>query len=61
MIFSSIGDGYSNLFEFLCSNNQIECLVVHGHSKARGYKVGDKFEGKDTNHAWNVAKFDNKW
>jgi hypothetical protein len=53
--------GYSSLFEFLCTFNEIDCIKMSGFSKAVGYVPGQSFSGKKYDHAWNAIKLDEKW
>ena len=55
----AVCEGYSNIFKALCDEAGLEAEKVIGYAKGYGYEVGDKF--KDTDHAWNVIKVDNKW
>lgn len=55
----AVCEGYSNLLKALCDAAGFEAEKVLGYAKGYGYEAGDKF--KDTDHAWNVIKVDNKW
>ena len=55
----AVCQGYSELFEALCTANNIECKVVPGYSKGYGYRQGKSFKNSD--HAWNVVKINGKW
>ena len=56
---SGVCEGYSNLFQEMCTLAGIKAEKVIGYSKGYGYSVGDHFT--ETTHAWNVVKTDGKW
>ncbi|CAF1046690.1 unnamed protein product [Brachionus calyciflorus] len=55
----AVCSGYSTIFEELCKLIGIECITVNGYAKGFGYKIGQKF--KETNHAWNSVRINEKW
>jgi hypothetical protein len=57
----SVCAGYANIYKHLCTENRIECLRLSGHSKGFGFKPGQSFEGKATDHAWNAIRLKQKW
>lgn len=57
----AVCEGYANLYKALCKELGVEAVVVSGHAKAYGYRPGQKFEGKEPNHAWNAVKIDGQW
>ena len=57
----AVCEGYANLYKALCKALGVEAVVVTGHAKAYGYRPGQKFEGKEPNHAWNAVKIDGQW
>ena len=57
----AVCSGYANLYQYLCEKNGIECLVVAGFAKGFGYKLGQSFVEKKTDHAWNAIRLNEKW
>ncbi|MDX2191297.1 MAG: transglutaminase domain-containing protein [Bacteroidota bacterium] len=55
----AVCQGYSELFKKLCLMQNIPCEVLAGYSKGYGYRKGKKF--KNTDHAWNAVKINDKW
>lgn len=57
--------GYSRLYQALCKEMGLECLVVLGWMKNTGAFYGEKIDdrafGDNPNHAWNAVKIDGKW
>jgi len=39
----------------------LQAKVVTGWSKGYGFKIGQTFEGKRTDHAWSAVKLGDKW
>lgn len=56
---SAVCQGYSNLFEAMCSAAGIQAHVVSGFSKGYGYENRKKLDNAD--HAWNAVKIDEEW
>ena len=46
---------------FSCRSKGLECEVVSGHAKGFGYRNGDSFHDKESDHAWNAVCTDGKW
>lgn len=57
----AVCEGYAELYKALCTAMGVEAVVVTGHAKAYGYRQGERFEGKDPNHAWNAVKVNGQW
>jgi hypothetical protein len=57
----AVCEGYSQLYKALCTAMGLETVVVTGHAKAYGYRPGQRFEGKNPNHAWNAVKVSGQW
>mgnify|MGYP006273350749 FL=1 len=55
----AVCQGYSNLFEALAENVDIETYMVSGFSKGYGYEDRNKLQNAD--HAWNIVFLDNDW
>lgn len=51
----AVCEGYSNLFQALCSASDISCEVVTGQTKDTRGKI------PRIGHAWNVVKVNGKW
>lgn len=56
----SVCDGYSHVFQALCSLAGIDCVVVTGHGRGYGF---DPFAGEaiNSNHAWNAVRINGGW
>jgi transglutaminase/protease-like cytokinesis protein 3 len=50
--------GYATLFQLLCSNAGVECVLIGGYAKGYGY-AGHKAD--KPNHNWNAVKLNGKW
>jgi transglutaminase/protease-like cytokinesis protein 3 len=53
--------GYAELFTFFCKKMNLEAKTISGYVKGYSYNIGDSFEGKESNHAWNMVKIDGEW
>lgn len=53
--------GYAELFTFFCRKMNLEAKTISGYAKGYGYNIGDSFEGKESNHAWNMVKINGEW
>jgi hypothetical protein len=49
--------GYSHLFKYMLELCNIECEVINGYSRT----TIDDFSPKESDHAWNSIKINNKW
>jgi hypothetical protein len=57
----AVCEGYSQLYRALCTAMGLEAVEISGYAKAYGYRPGQKFEGRDPNHAWNAVKVGGQW
>ncbi len=57
----SVCEGYANMVQALCEGSGLECVKISGYSKGYGFRPGQTFAGKPTDHAWNAVKIDGKW
>jgi hypothetical protein len=39
----------------------LEAKTISGYVKGYSYNIGDSFEGKESNHAWNMVKINGEW
>ncbi|XP_069476456.1 kyphoscoliosis peptidase-like [Ambystoma mexicanum] len=53
-------EGYSGLLCQMCSVAGVQCLMLSGHAKGHGYRIGQKYSG-DSNHMWNAVYLAGKW
>ena len=44
---------------FSCSG--LESKEIHGYAKGYNYEIGQKFDGKKTNHSWTSIKIQGQW
>ncbi|MFZ4725448.1 MAG: transglutaminase domain-containing protein [Paludibacter sp.] len=56
----SVCSGYSNLFEKIGNEMNLNVKSISGFAKGYGYKTGQQSNFK-TNHAWNVVNINQKW
>ncbi len=55
----AVCEGYSATFKKICDLLNIECIVIHGHSKTHASEIGNnQLEGA---HAWNAVKINKHW
>jgi transglutaminase/protease-like cytokinesis protein 3 len=54
----TVCQGFSELFKLLCNTAGIECRVIYGWVKVRGFSIKS---GDGTNHAWNMVKLNDEW
>jgi hypothetical protein len=57
----AVCEGYAQLYKAICTAMGVEAVVISGHAKAYGYRPGQRFEGKEPNHAWNAVKVGGHW
>lgn len=57
----AVCEGYAQLYKAICAAMGLEAVVISGHAKAYGYRPGQRFEGKEPNHAWNAVKVGGQW
>ncbi|XP_043920016.1 kyphoscoliosis peptidase-like [Protopterus annectens] len=53
--------GYSNLCQEMCKEVGIPCIEVCGYGKGIGYKLGQSYKHKKTNHTWNAVQLEDQW
>ncbi len=54
----SVCQGYAELFQLLCVQEDIECEIISGYAK--GYGFNGKREN-EPNHSWNAVKLNGNW
>lgn len=52
----TVCSGYSRLLQALATPAGLTVRCVAGWSKGYGFRVGDTFEGTQTNHEWNIVE-----
>ena len=57
----AVCEGYADLYAAIAKALGLEAVKVIGHAKAYGYRPGERFENKRSNHAWNAVKIDGQW
>ncbi|XP_065056397.1 kyphoscoliosis peptidase-like [Rhopilema esculentum] len=63
----AVCSGYSSLVSALCRVLSAEKLLwsqskeIHGFAKGYNYEIGQKFDGKKTNHSWTSIKIQGQW
>lgn len=55
----AVCEGFSVLYEAMCTSGGLEAEKIHGYSKGYGYHLGQRMT--ETNHAWNAVKIDKQW
>lgn len=55
----SVCQGYSVLFNEICTRLGLKSVIIPGYSKGAGYSEGDTFS--KTNHTWNAIYLDGEW
>lgn len=54
----AVCQGYAELFQALCKESGIACILVTGSAKGMSYMYGDEVK---SNHAWNAVRLENRW
>ncbi|MBN3270419.1 KY peptidase, partial [Polyodon spathula] len=53
--------GYSRICLEMCREVGIKCMEVSGYGKGIGYRLGQSFQNKKSNHMWNVVQLGGQW
>ncbi|XP_005997493.1 kyphoscoliosis peptidase isoform X2 [Latimeria chalumnae] len=53
--------GYSSLCREMCREVGISCVEVSGYGKGIGYKLGQSYQHKKSNHMWNAVQLEGQW
>ena len=57
----AVCEGYACLSEFLLSQNNIECRIVHGIARTDATKIGSLPSVETDGHAWLIVKWESRW
>ncbi|RXM29405.1 Kyphoscoliosis peptidase [Acipenser ruthenus] len=53
--------GYSRICLEMCREVGIKCMEVSGYGKGIGYRLGQSYQNKKSNHMWNAVQLGGHW
>nr|XP_033815673.1 kyphoscoliosis peptidase-like [Geotrypetes seraphini] len=53
--------GYASLCQIMCREMGLTCHEISGYSRGAGYRQGQSFQQKKSNHMWNAIELEGQW
>ncbi len=57
----AVCQGYAELFQKLCRIAGVPCEVISGYGRGLGFAIGQAENVRQSNHAWNAVKIEDRW